>query len=161
MTPAMARDVLVAATGVSGLLAGMSADRYVVQVPAWRLLDVMTWAEHSRHADLGNGRFLYPGLAFGATGLAIASAIAVRQGALVGVGLELPVYLSALLSFLGLATTLFAAPNLLRLRASRDRATTQASFNAFHGWGLLRAAFQFLAFPMLLWALCALARPAA
>jgi hypothetical protein len=57
MTPNSARDFLVLATGFGGLLAGASADRYLVQVPAWRHLDVMIWAEHSRHADLGNGRF--------------------------------------------------------------------------------------------------------
>lgn len=159
LTPAAARDLLIAATGFSGLLAGASADRYLVQVPAWRRLDVMTWAEHIRHADLGNGRFWYPLLAFGATGLSIAAAIGVAQGSLSAVRLAGPVYLAALLSFLGLATTVLAAPNLLRLRRPKDRATTEASFRAFHGWGLLRAALQILAFPANLWALWVLSRP--
>jgi len=158
MTATTARELLVAAAGVSGLLAGASADRYIVQVPAWRRLDVMTWAEHSRHADLSNGRFWYPGLAFGATGLSIACALAIRQGALVAVGLALPVYLAALLSVLGLGMTLLAAPNLLRLREPKDEATTRASFRAFHRWGLVRAVLQVLAFPANLWALCVLVR---
>src|SRR5262245_23538404 len=132
MMPATAADLLVAATGLSGLLAGASVDRYLVQVPAWRHLDVMTWAEHSRHADMGNGRFWYPVLASGATGLSVGVAMAVRRGVLVADGLVLPVYLGALLSFLGLGMTLLAAPNLLRLREPKDRATTEASFRAFH-----------------------------
>src|SRR5262245_23814586 len=153
ITAATARDLLIGAAGLSGLLAGASADRYLVQVPAWRRFDVMTWAEHSRHADLGNGRFWYPVLAFGATGLSVASAIAVKQGVLNADGLALPVYLAALLSLLGLGMTLLAAPNLLRLRHPKDKATTQASLNAFHRWGLLRAVLQILAFPVNLWAL--------
>jgi hypothetical protein len=48
MTPQTGYAALVLATGFAGLLAGASADRYLVQVPAWRHLDVMTWAEHSR-----------------------------------------------------------------------------------------------------------------
>ena len=156
MTGATARELLIAATGMSGLLAGASADRFIVQVPAWRHLDVMTWAEHSRHADLGNGRFWYPVLAFGATGLSLTVAIAVRQGVLAASGLALPAYLAALLSLVGLGMTLFAAPNLLRLRHPKDKATTQASFDAFHRWGLVRAVFQVLAFPANLWALCVL-----
>jgi hypothetical protein len=158
MTPAVAADLLVAATGLSGLLAGASIDRYLVQVPAWRRLDVMTWAEHSRHADLGNGRFWYPSLAFGTTGLSVIAAVAANRRVIVVDGLLLPVYLAAFLSFLGLGMTLLAAPNLLRLREPKDRATTEASFRAFHRWGLVRAIFQILAFPTNLWALYVLAR---
>jgi len=158
MTATAALDVLVAAAAMSGLLAGASDDRFIVQVPAWRHLDVMTWAEHSRHADLGNGRVWYPLLAFGATGLAITEAIAVKQGVLKAVGLALPVNVAALLSFLGLALTVFAAPNLLRLRHPKDKRTTQESFRAFHRWGLVRAVCQILAFPANLWALWILVR---
>src|SRR5262249_39920064 len=158
ITPVTAVDLLVAATGLSGLLAGASVDRYLVQVPAWRRLDVMTWAEHSRHADLGNGRFWYPVLAFGPTGLSVVVAMAVMRGVLMADGLVLPVSLAALLSLLGLGVTLLAAPNLLRLKEPKDRATTESSFRAFHRWGLVRASFQILAFPTNLWALCVLIR---
>src|SRR5437899_881 len=126
MTAATARVLLVAATGLSGLLAGASADRYLVQMPAWRRLDVLIWAERSRHADLGNGRFWYPALAFSSTGFSIAAAIAVTRGAPIAIGLLVPVYLAALLSFIGLGMTVLAAPNLLRLRHPKDWGTTEA-----------------------------------
>src|SRR5213078_557389 len=124
MTPQTGHAALILATGFAGLLAGASADRYLVQVPAWRHLDVMTWAEHSRHADLGNGRFWYPALALGSTGLSIVAVIAVTERALSVQGLLVPVSLAALLSFVGLGMTVLAAPNLLRLRHSKGRATT-------------------------------------
>jgi hypothetical protein len=158
MTPQTGYAALVLATGFAGLLAGASADRYLVQVPAWRHLDVMTWAEHSRYADLGNGRFWYPLLAFAATGLSIAAALAVRQHALAADGLEFPAYMAALFELLGLSITALAAPNLIRLRRPQDRATTERSFRLFHRWGLFRAAFQITAFPISLWALWVLVR---
>jgi hypothetical protein len=158
MTTATARDVLILATGFGGLLAGASADRYLVQVPGWRHLDVMTWAEHSRHADMGNGRFWYPILAFAATGLSIAAAIGVRQQPFAASNLRLWVYLAALFELLGLSVTALAAPNLLRLRRPQDRPTTERSFAHFHRWGLLRAAFQISSFPILLLALRQLLR---
>jgi hypothetical protein len=153
VAPSTARVLLTLATGFSGLLAGASADRYLVQVPAWRHLDPMLWAEHSRHADLGNGRFWYPVLAFGATVLSLIVALEIRQGVLLAAGLWLPVDLAATLSVLGLGMTILAAPNLLRLRRPQDRSITEQSFRAFHRWGLPRAVFQILAFPMNLWAL--------
>lgn len=157
MTPVTLLDLIAGATLSSGLLAGASADRYLVQVPAWRRLGAMTWAEHSRHADLGNGRFWYPVLAFGASGLSVAAAVGQYQRAFVVEGLDLPVYLAAVLSVLGLGMTALAAPNLLRLRQPRDQSTTEASFRAFHAWGLIRAVFQILAFPVNLWAFYVLA----
>ena len=158
MTPQTGHAVLILTAGFAGLLAGASADRYLVQVPGWRHLDVMTWAEHSRHADLGNGRFWYPLLAFAATGFSIATAIAVRQHVLVASGLEFPAYLAALFELLGLSITVLAAPNLIRLRRPQDLATTERSFRLFHRWGLLRAAFQIMAFPISLWAVWVLVR---
>jgi len=158
MTPQTGHAALILATGFAGLLAGASADRYLVQVPAWRHLDVMTWAEHSRHADLGNGRFWYPLLAFAATGLSIAAALAVRQHVLVAGGLQFPAYLTAIFEFLGLSITVLAAPNLIRLRRPQNLTTTARSFRLFHGWGLLRAAFQISAFPVSLWAVWMLVR---
>jgi hypothetical protein len=158
MTPTAARLLLVLASAFSGLLAGASADRYLVQVPAWRHLDVMTWAEHSRHADMGNGRFWYPLLAFAATGLGVAVAIAVWQRTLAADGVALPAYLAAAASTSGLAFTFLAAPNLLRLHTPKDRPTTERSFTHFHRWGLPRAVLQIAAFPLNLWALWALVR---
>jgi len=161
MTTATARILLLLASVLSGLLAGASADRYLVQVPAWRRMDVMSWAEYSRHADLGNGRFWYPALAFGATGLSLAIAVAVYSHALVVKGLALPLYLAATTSALGLGFTVLAAPNLLRLRHHTDRDTTHRSFRRFHFWGLPRAILQITSFPFTLWALWTLLRAGA
>ena len=159
MTSAMAQNLIVLAAGFSGLLAGASADRYLVQVTAWRRMDVMTWAEHSRHADLGNGRFWYPLLAFAATGFSVAAAWGIHDGALNANAIRAPAYLAAVASLVGLLFTFLAAPNLLRLRRPQERETTTRSFRLFHRWGVMRAAFQIAAFPLNLWALWTLSAP--
>jgi hypothetical protein len=156
--PKVLYGLTILAAGFSGLLAGASADRYLVQVPAWRQLDVMIWAEYSRHADLGNGRFWYPPLAFAATGLSIAAAAAVYTRPTPIPGLAPPVYLAAACEIGGLTLTILAAPNLIRLRGARDPAAAERSFRLFHRWGLPRAILQIVAFPILLWAIWVLVR---
>lgn len=64
------------ATLVGGLLAGLSLDRSLVALPAWRRLDVEAWAVFSRHADLGRGLVLYPVLGVGGPLLSVATAFA-------------------------------------------------------------------------------------
>ena len=61
---------------IGGLLADGNIYRYVIEVPAWRYLNITTWAEYSHHADLGNGLFLFPFEAIGgAIPLVVASII--------------------------------------------------------------------------------------
>jgi hypothetical protein len=47
-------SLAVVATVFSGALAGLSIDRMVVGLPAWRRVGLLGWANFSRHADLGN-----------------------------------------------------------------------------------------------------------
>jgi hypothetical protein len=47
-------SLAVVATVFSGALAGLSIDRMVVALPAWRRVGLLGWANFSRHADLGN-----------------------------------------------------------------------------------------------------------
>jgi hypothetical protein len=138
MTPNTTHDLIVLAAGFSGLLAGASADRGLVQIPAWRRFDVMTWAEHSRHADLGNGRFWYPLLAVGATGLSIGAAFGVHTSAIVVPGLATPTYLAAFCELAGLSLTALAAPNMIRFAHLRIAQPRSVAFGfsitgAFHG----------------------------
>jgi len=46
------RYLLVAATMLSGLLAGGNVDRATVAMPAWGQLGAEAWAEFSRHRSL-------------------------------------------------------------------------------------------------------------
>ena len=141
--------LLAIACIISGILAGGNIDRYIVQVPAWRQVSIISWAEYSRHADLGNGLFIYPFEAFGGfLPLAIASIIARKNSAF------LPVILATAFAFLGLVFTLFAAPVMLGIKDMKnDPVFLQQAFDRFHYWGSFRAVAQVLSFFACVWAM--------
>ena len=112
------RTLLGSATILNGILAGATADRFVVGIPALRKLGVRTWAEYSRHADLAPaGMAFYPTLAIGGTILTIAAATRDRRA--------IP---AAVLAAAGLLVTFKAAPNMLVIR-DLDRTATEAVKN--------------------------------
>jgi hypothetical protein len=148
------RILLVLACVLSGFLAGENIDRYLVQVPAWHHLDIHAWAEFVKHADLGNGRFVYPAEAILAAALlSVASAIAVRRKKEMLMTV-FPLYLSAIFALAGLVFTFYAAPNLLNIgEAENNPAALQQTFDNFHFWGSFRAAVQVLSFLFCVWAM--------
>lgn len=54
------RFLLLAATVVTGVLAGGVVDRVIVGGPAWHELGTYAWMQYSRRADLGGGLVVYP-----------------------------------------------------------------------------------------------------
>ncbi|MCC6572966.1 MAG: hypothetical protein IT462_04160 [Planctomycetes bacterium] len=150
--------LILPATLLNGLLTGANGDRYVVQVPAWRHFDLQLWAEHSRHADLGNGRFWYPVLAIGAAALSLVVAVAATLNAAWAASLGPPAQAAAIFSVGGLVVTGFAAPRLLRLRKPADSSTVAKIFGEFHERGRVRALLQAAAFAANLWSLVIAAR---
>lgn len=145
--------LLVAATIVTGLLAGASLDKLLVQLPARHRIGPIAFAAFSRANDLGNGLILYPLLGIGAALLTLLAALA---AALSGVSLTsaLPLYLSAVLAVLHTFTTTRAAPNMLSLRQSGDdEAKLTATFDRFAQWHTIRTILLVLNFVSLVWAL--------
>lgn len=109
------RLLLTAAVIVSGILAGGVFDRAIVGAPAWYLLGPAAWAQYSRYADLGAGLLMYPIEGVGAALLLVAATISYhvdRRGST-----AIPLYLATVMSILGLAFTLKAAPIMLGLGA--------------------------------------------
>lgn len=60
MSVPITRGLIVTATAVGGIAAGLSLDKSLVQLPAWRRIGPTGWAAYSRVADLGNGLVFYP-----------------------------------------------------------------------------------------------------
>lgn len=69
------RLLVMAATLVSGILAGGIIDRVIVGGPAWHELGAEAWVEYSRRADLWTGLVAYPVEGIGATLLIVAAAL--------------------------------------------------------------------------------------
>jgi hypothetical protein len=155
MVSSRTRSLLIAATVLSGLLAGGNVDRAIVAMPAWAQVGAPAWAEFSRHADLGNGLVLYPLEAIGAFLLLVLTAVSLCVDRAVKVRIMLPLYGAAVLSAAGLLCTLKAAPLMLSVGLLSDPASLQQAFDGFRFWGDIRGAAQVLAFFATVWALAA------
>ena len=142
----------LAATVLTGLLAGISLDKAIVQLPARHRMGVIGFAAFSRANDLGAGLIAYPVLGISAALLTISAALAVFfQGA--PLADAWPLYISVLLALLHSITTARAAPNMLSLRQpTNDEAVLTETLNRFAKWHNLRAFLQLLNFLMLVWA---------
>lgn len=146
--------LMVFATIFSGILAGGNADRYIVQVPAFRHTDINCWAQYSLHADLGNGLFFYPFEAVTGFVLLVAAMVAVLSRRAVFQPAVRPVSGALIGAFLGLFFTVFAAPVMLDVKnISNDPFLLRQAFNMFHFWGAFRAVAQVLSFFASVWAL--------
>jgi hypothetical protein len=139
------QTLVLVACFLSGALAGVNIDGFVVRFPAWRRLGVVAWAAYSRKADLGNGLFLYPTLAIGHTLLMIAVVIALHyRGPTNALSTA---YAAASLAIVGLLLTARAAPIMLSLkRSGDDPQVLERAFRGFARWSLIRAIAQVLAF---------------
>jgi len=130
-----------------GFLSGGGIDRYIVQFPAWRHLDILSWAQYGRHADLANGLFLYPFEAIGSFLLLPASSIIIVTHPATLKQTALMVHLATLFAAIGLILTLFAAPVMLSLKTiGNDEVILRNAFDKFYFWSLYRLIAQVLSF---------------
>ena len=151
--------LLIAATVLSGLLAGGNIDRAIVAMPAWEQVGASAWAEFSRHADLGTRLVLYPLEAIGALLLILATAVSLHLGRTLKAHVALPLYSAVVLAAGGLLCTLKAAPIMLSVGHLSDPASLQQAFDGFRFWGDIRSVAQVLAFFATIWALAAVFGP--
>ena len=131
----------MAALVADGILAGLSLDKVIVQLPA-RRIGVAAYAAYARAADLGNGVAFYASAGIGAALLTVAAfAVAVGLGAPGTVTGLLAA--AALLSLLHSAITARAAPIMFRIGQAGDDQQALASLLArFARWSAARAAAQ-------------------
>ncbi len=148
--------LLILATFFTGLLAGISLDKAVVQLPARRRLGEITFAAFSRANDLGNGLVLYSALGIGSAFLTIVAGIFTWVDK-VPLSTAWPLYCGVALAILHSFATSRAAPQMLRLRQpALSEEQIKASLDLFTTWHSIRAVLQCLDFAFLLWALIAL-----
>jgi hypothetical protein len=135
-------SVAMAALVADGILAGLSLDKVIVQLPARRRIGVAAYAAYARAADLGNGIAFYASAGVGAALLTVAAfAVAVSRGAPGTVTGLLAA--AALLSFAHSAMTTRAAPTMFRIGQAGDDQQALASLLArFARWSAARAAAQ-------------------
>ena len=147
--------LILAATVVTGLLAGASLDKAIVQLPARHRMGAVAFTAFSRANDLGNGLIVYPILGISAALLTIGAALAASLHG-TAIAHAWPLYISSLLALLHSLTTTRAAPIMLSLRQTTiDEASLTETLNRFAKWHNLRSVLQLLNFMMLVWAVVA------
>jgi hypothetical protein len=148
------RTLLTMACFISGLLAGGDIYRYVIEVPAWRQMNIRDWGDYSRHADLENGIFLFPFEAISSSILLLICSILVIRNKEAFRSAAPWIHASTVLALVGLGLTFLAAPYVLSVGTiGDDPGALQYIFKRFHFWGLLRAIAQVLSFFMCVLAL--------
>jgi hypothetical protein len=107
-------SVAMAALVADGILAGLSLDKVIVQLPARRRIGVTAYVAYARAADLGNGIAFYAAVGAGAAVLTLAAfAVAASRGAPGAVTGMLAA--AALLSLVHSAMTARAAPTMFQI----------------------------------------------
>jgi hypothetical protein len=148
------RLLLALACALSGFLAGETIDKFIVELPAWPYLGINAWAEYSRHADLGNGIFIYPIEAIGSFALLFTfSIVLLKKDRADTRRISSAAYLATLFSLLGVIFTFFAAPHIIGIREVTDPAILQHSFDQFYYWSTFRGVAQVLSFLGCVWTL--------
>ena len=134
--------VTLAALVADGLLAGLSLDKVIVQLPARRRIGAVAYAAYARSADLGNGIACYAIAGVGAAALTVAAfAVAAAlgsSGAVTGL-----LAAAAALSVLHSAATGRAAPTMFKIgKAGDTQAVLGPLLARFARWSAARAALQ-------------------
>src|SRR5438477_8802894 len=101
---------LILALALNGMLAGMTVDQSVKQLPARRTIGAAAFSRYSRAADLKNGVPLYAFFGLGAPASCLWLAFSAVQRSGWDTSVSIAALASVLFSLGQLATTAFAAP---------------------------------------------------
>ncbi|HYT55209.1 MAG TPA: hypothetical protein VEQ38_10890 [Verrucomicrobiae bacterium] len=158
MTASLTRTLVIGATILGGLLAGMTVDKSVVQLPSWQQIGPVTWAEFTRLADLGRGLIFYPTQGIGALLCSVVAAVAFSISRASPRGAAIPIYGAAALAVAALIVTRYIiAPDVLSLSSiGENAAALQKVFDRVQAWWVLKASLHALTFCANVWALVAL-----
>ncbi len=150
--------LIVIAVIIHGLIAGISFDVATVKLPTRKRIGAVAYARFARGNDMGNGIIVYPTIAILALILvAVTTLIAYLSRAPQTV--TLPLLAACAGTVAHSLCTAKAAPNILSLRnAADDEIFLTGKLNEFAKWHAYRAAFQFLTFVALVWALVAISQ---
>jgi hypothetical protein len=137
-----------------GLLAGVTANRALVELPAWERVGAIPWANFTRAENHGVGSFFYLVVGFLALLLTVAAAIAFRFDPAARSSRRFPAYAAALLAITyAVITRAILVPAAFRLRAAgNDGAELQRIFVGVVRWSGVNDILHVVAFSLSLWA---------
>jgi hypothetical protein len=157
----VAKGSAIGAVLFGGLLAGATANRAFVEMPAWERIGVMQWASYARLETGAAAFLLYPAIGGAALLLTIVTAIAVQFDRTVRATRRFPVYSAVAIAVVAaVITRAEVVPALSALRAQlSDPTMAQGLFKTLAGWWAVNDALHTLAFGFNLWALVEILTP--
>ncbi len=152
MEDILLKGMLLAATGLTGLLCGASLDQSIKQLPARHVIGVQAFSAYAKAADLKNGVLWYALLGISAALASIATGVSAWHHHLQQ-NIALPLYLGAAFAVCHIVCTTQAAPTYHSQKKISDEAGLTQLFNRFEMIQTFRSAFILLNLLCYLWAL--------
>lgn len=139
----------------SGILAGVTANRALVELPAWQRLGAISWSNYVRAENHGATAVFYIVIGLLAILLTLLTALAFKLERSAGSLRKLPAYAAALLALLyAVITRAILVPALAKLNvAAVPLADIEQSFSIVLRWSGVNDLLHVLAFVLSLWAL--------
>jgi hypothetical protein len=162
MQSSKSKAIAAAATLFGGILAGVTANRALVEFPAWERIGVISWANFTRAENHGVGAFFYVVIGFLALFFTILTAIAFRFDRSARRSDSLPAYAAAVLAVIyAVITRAILVPAAFQMRAADSNSVNlQAIFSDVVRWSGVNDILHVFAFGFSLWAFAAImARP--
>lgn len=157
MGSSVTRVLAVGAVFFAGLQAGVTLNRALVQLPAWRRVGVLAWADFTRAENVGVGTAFYPVLGLIAILATIGTAVAYRFDKDRRLARSIPVYAAAAITIAwALITRLVLVPQLSSLKVEDNPLRLQQIFATVLFGSAINDALHVLAFALSLWTLIAL-----
>lgn len=141
----------------AGLQAGVTLNRALVQVPAWRRVGMLAWADFMRAENVGLGSAFYPVLGLVAILTTIGTAVAYRFDKDRRLARSIPVYTAAAFAVLwALITRVVLVPQLSGLKVEDNPLRLQQIFGTVFFGSAVNDVLHVAAFAFSLWALIVL-----
>ena len=155
MPSSITKGLTVGATLFGGLLAGVTANRALVQLPAWERIGLVPWATFTAAENQGRGPIFYPVIGLAALLLTVATAIACHFDPDARRSRRFPLYSAALLALVWAAITRFVlVPATFHVNtAANDAAELRQLFMTVTRWSGINDALHVLTFGLSLWGL--------
>lgn len=155
MASLMTKRLAMGAAVSGGLLAGVTANRWLVEMPAWERIGVIPWASYLRAENHGIGAVFYPVIGLITLLFTIGTAVAFyfdRQAP--GPG-RVPIYAAAVLAIVYAAITrAILVPANYSIRAVGDNAAElERIFRSIAPWWGANDALHVVTFVLSVWAL--------
>lgn len=157
MVSSVTKALVVGATFFGGILAGVTANRSLVQMPAWEEIGLIPWANFTRAENAGVGAIFYPVLGLLAILFTFAAAAAFRFDRATSGWPRRAIYSSALLTVAwAVVTRALLVPAMFSIRTARnDVVKLQQIFLTVERWSAVNDVLHVHTFSLNLLALAA------